>query len=179
MVFVLQTAGLTILSNNTTWYTRLCRRKCQYKSWNRDGLEKWRTAQIIDGYQPKDTFNIDETGLIYNLQPSKSSAHKGDSCHGRTKSKQRVTVLLGCSAYGTEKLPALVPGNFSKHHCFRNVKNLPTKHTAKSNSWMTSATFWGVSCAIGLPNGGKKQKNVAFNWPVCYTSKRYHCSEKY
>jgi len=36
----------------------------------------------------------------------------GDSCHGGTKSKQRVTILLGCNADGTEKLPPLVTGKY-------------------------------------------------------------------
>jgi hypothetical protein len=35
--------------------------------WNIEEL-----AKIIDGYQPKGTFNVDETGLFYNLQPSKT-----------------------------------------------------------------------------------------------------------
>ena len=30
---------------------------------------------------------------------------------------------------------------YNKHYCYRIVKKLPTKYTATSNSWMTSATF--------------------------------------
>jgi hypothetical protein len=44
--------------------------------YNSEGLNK-----MIDGYQPKDTFNVDQTGLIYKLQPSKTMTHKDDSCH--------------------------------------------------------------------------------------------------
>jgi hypothetical protein len=29
-------------------------------------------TKIIEGYQPKGTFNVDETGLFYNLQPNKT-----------------------------------------------------------------------------------------------------------
>jgi len=29
-------------------------------------------TKIIDGYQPKGMFNVDETGLFYNLQPIKT-----------------------------------------------------------------------------------------------------------
>jgi hypothetical protein len=47
-------------------------------------------------------FNVDVTGLFYNLQPSKAMTYKDDSHHGGTKSKQRVTVLLGCNADGTD-----------------------------------------------------------------------------
>jgi len=68
-------------------------------------------------------FNIDETGLFYNLQPTYTLTYKGYSCHGRTKSKQRVSVLLCCNVEGTEKLPPLMIGKYGKPHCFNNVKN--------------------------------------------------------
>jgi hypothetical protein len=29
-------------------------------------------TKIIDGYQPKGMFNVDETGLFYNFQPIKT-----------------------------------------------------------------------------------------------------------
>ena len=65
--------------------------------WKRKKLPK-----IINRYQPKDIINVDETRLFYNLQPRKTLTYKGDSCHGEIKSKQVVTVLLGCIADGTE-----------------------------------------------------------------------------
>ena len=97
-------------------------------------------SKIINGYQRKDMFNVDETGLFYNLQPSKTLTYEGDPCHGGTKSKHRVTVLLGCNADGTETLPPLAIRKYNKPNCFRNVKKLPTQFTANSSSWMTSVT---------------------------------------
>jgi len=88
----------------------------------------WKSEEllkIINRYKLKDIFNVDETGLFYNLKPSTTQTHKGDSCHGRTKSKQRVTVLLDCNADGTEKLPPLETGKYNKSSCFRNVKKSP------------------------------------------------------
>jgi hypothetical protein len=84
---------------------------------------------ITDGYLTKDIYNVDETGLFYNLQPSKTMTYKGNSCHGGRKSKQRVTVLPGCNADGTEKLPPLMTGKYNKPQCFRNIEKLPTKYT--------------------------------------------------
>jgi hypothetical protein len=57
--------------------------------------------KIINKYQTKDTFNADKTGHFYNPQPSKTQTDKGDSCHGKTKPKQTVTVLLSCNSDGT------------------------------------------------------------------------------
>ena len=88
--------------------------------WKNEELPK-----IIDGYQPKDMLNVDETGLFCNLQSSKTLTYEGGSCHGGTKSMQRVTVVLGFDVDGTEKLPPLVTGKYNKPYCFRNVKNFP------------------------------------------------------
>ena len=104
--------------------------------WESEELPK-----IIGRYEPKNIFNLDETGFFCYLQPSWALTYGVDFCHGGTKSKQRVTVLLGCNAYGTEKLPLLATGKYNKCHSFRNVKYLPTKYTVNSNSWMTSVTF--------------------------------------
>jgi hypothetical protein len=97
--------------------------------------------KIINAYQLKDKLNVDETGLFHNLQSSKTVTCNDDSCHDGTKSKQRITVLLGCNADGIGQLPPPVTGKYNKPHCFRNVNKLPTKCTANSSSWMTSATF--------------------------------------
>jgi hypothetical protein len=42
---------------------------------NPETVTDWKTeglAKIIDGYQPKGMFNVHETGLFYNLEPSKT-----------------------------------------------------------------------------------------------------------
>ncbi|GBN79036.1 hypothetical protein AVEN_172882-1 [Araneus ventricosus] len=41
---------------------------------------------LIKGYEQKDIFNADETGLFYNLLPSKTLDIKSDTCHGGKKS---------------------------------------------------------------------------------------------
>lgn len=74
--------------------------------WKNEELPK-----VLNGYHPKDVFNVDETGLFYFLQPNKA------------KFKQIVTVLLGCNDNGTEKLPPLVIGRYKNPHCFRNCEN--------------------------------------------------------
>jgi hypothetical protein len=84
--------------------------------------------------------------------------YKGDSCHGGTKSKQRVTVLLGFNADGTEKLPPLVTGTYNKPGCFRKVKNSPLN----SNSWMTLATFEEFLVQLDHQTGAKNRKFLLF-----------------
>ncbi|GBC32944.2 CENP-B homolog protein 2-like [Rhizophagus irregularis DAOM 181602=DAOM 197198] len=57
--------------------------------------------EIIKDYDLNDVFNCDETGLYWDLEPSKTLAQGPLS--GKKKSKKRVTLLLTCNA--TEELP--------------------------------------------------------------------------
>jgi hypothetical protein len=74
-------------------------------------VEDWkkRLSTICEGYEEKDIFNADETGLFYRTVPSRSLVQKGDSRHGGKLAKERITVMTVCSAAG-EKLQLLVIG---------------------------------------------------------------------
>jgi hypothetical protein len=106
---------------------------------NPETVMDWESEEllkIIDGYKPTDIFNVDETGLFCNPQPSKMLKQKGDSCHNGTKSKRRVTVLVSCNADGTgdwqvQQTPLLQKCN----------KGLHIKYIVNSSSQITSATF--------------------------------------
>lgn len=67
--------------------------------WKKDVL-----PTIIKDYALRDIYNTDETGLFFNLLPSKTLAEKSDPCFGGKKSKQRITVLLTTNADGCDKL---------------------------------------------------------------------------
>jgi hypothetical protein len=124
MVFRLQMAGSTILTKYKLVYKTMLG---QCAIVNPATELDWKSKELpntTNGYQPKDKFNVDETGLFYNPQPSKTVTYKGGSCHGGTKSKHRVTILLGCNADGTQKSLPLV-GKYNKPKCFRNVKKTP------------------------------------------------------
>ncbi|KMZ74308.1 hypothetical protein ZOSMA_13167G00010, partial [Zostera marina] len=68
--------------------------------------------------------------------PNKTLAFKGERCAGGKKSKERVTVLIGSNASGTEKLSLFVIGKSAKPRCFKNAK-LPVKYEANKKAWMT------------------------------------------
>ena len=101
-------------------------------NWIKDVLPK-----LIDGYQPRDIYNADETGLFYQLLPGKTLASKGDDCSGTKKSKQRVTLLLGANMDGTDLLRPLLNGKFAKSRCLKNVHSLPVTYKHSRNAWMT------------------------------------------
>jgi hypothetical protein len=49
---------------------------------------------LLEGYEPQDIHNAIETGLFYNCLLERMLALKGQFCHERKSSKDRVTVLL-------------------------------------------------------------------------------------
>ena len=68
-------------------------------------------------------------------------AFKGETCHGGKRAKERITVLVGGNADGSEKLPLLVIGKSKNPRCFKSVHSLPVDYTASKKAWMNSEIF--------------------------------------
>ena len=58
--------------------------------------------------EPRDVYNADKTGLFFNVLPDRTLAYKGESCHGRKHSKDRLTVLLCVNSDGSDKQVPIV-----------------------------------------------------------------------
>lgn len=97
--------------------------------------------KVKNDYKENDVFNIDETGVFYNLMPDKTLKFKGEKCIGGKLSKERVTVLIGANMTGTEKRKLLVIGKSKQPRCFKHVKTLPVKYEGNKRAWMTSELF--------------------------------------
>ena len=99
---------------------------------------------MIENYEDKDVFNLDETGLYYQAESGKSyitgSEAADKNLRGVKKSKARLTVLVGASMAG-EKLPLLVIGKTEHPRCFKNVSSFPTLYRAQLSAWMDSKLF--------------------------------------
>ena len=52
--------------------------------------EKLKT--LLQGYEPNNVYNGDETGLFFRALPTKSLALRGEKCIGGKMSKERLTV---------------------------------------------------------------------------------------
>jgi hypothetical protein len=85
---------------------------------------------LLEGYEPCNIYNADKTGLFFNVFPDRNLAYKGESCHGRKHSKDRLNVLLRVNCDGSDKQVPIVTGKSPKPKCFNNVKKLPTKYPA-------------------------------------------------
>jgi hypothetical protein len=119
-------------------------------------------VRYLEGYKPNDIFNADETGIFFNLLPSKTFATRGDKCHGGNKSKDRITALLCANSDGSENLTPLIIGKFAKPRCFKNVWALPCKYTSNKNAWMTSGIFKTFLKSLDAKMGGANRKILLF-----------------
>lgn len=110
-----------------------------------EDVNKWLQGfvKVTQSYNENDIFNIDETGVFYNLLPDRPLDFKGVKSHGGAKSKERLTVVLCCNPTGSEKLKFWVIGKYQNPRCFKNVNklSLPFEYTNQKNAWVDSTSF--------------------------------------
>ena len=111
---------------------------------------------IIEGYELKDVFNADETGLFFRGLPERSLVVKKGERKGGKKAKERITLLLCCSATG-EKLEPLILGKSANPRCFRGINvrtlNIRCSHVTQELykpsrpiiAFNLSIIFYGIS----------------------------------
>ena len=113
------------------------------KAVNVADVQSWKDTvlkSILERYRPQNIYNADESASFYRMMPSRSLIEKGDSCTGVKQSKERLTILVGCSMNG-ERLPLLVIGKSKAPRCFRGITNLPTEYNNSKKAWMTMNIF--------------------------------------
>ena len=97
---------------------------------------------VCQGYEPRNIFNMDETGLFFRQNSTKTFHVKGEDCAGGKKSKDRLTVSL-CASMTGEKLKPFVIWRSANPRCFKNIptRSLPVDYASNKKSWMTSDLF--------------------------------------
>ena len=112
---------------------------------------------IIQGYEPENTANGDETGLLFRALPNKLLCLKGEKCSGGKLRKERLTVFLRGFMSGEMEEP-LVIGKAAKPRCFRNlgIQKLPVEWRSNKKAWMTSQIMEEWLTAF---NGRMKMQN--------------------
>ena len=107
-------------------------------------VDNWkeRLETILERYAPEDIYDADETGVFFRAMPIKSLVVPGEQCSGGKKSKDRLTLLLACSAT-SRKLKPLVIGHAKKPRCFRgkDLNTLKVIYRHNRKAWMTSELF--------------------------------------
>ena len=105
--------------------------------------ENWKRSisTLIAGYDLENVFNMDETGFFRCL-PDSTLSHVSESCKGGKQGKNRLTVVLTCSALG-EKLKPMIIGKSKNPRCFRgsNLSTLHAEYYSSVKAWMTNPLF--------------------------------------
>lgn len=96
----------------------------------------------LSNYSSANIFNADETGLLYRALPGTALGYKGTSTKEITVAKDRVSVLLCCSAIG-EKLTPLVVGRYERPRALKDcpLGTLQCLYFWNKSSWVTRAIF--------------------------------------
>lgn len=77
---------------------------------NQNTVDGWykQMDEICQGYDLKDIFNIDETGLFYESKPKRSYVELNDPCLNVKESKKRLTICLFTNALGSKEHPIII-----------------------------------------------------------------------
>ena len=100
-------------------------------------------------------YNADETGLIYRKTTNRTyilSTEQQPS--GRKQQKERVTLLIGSNADGTDKLPVIMIGKYGKPRCFNKVNpsSIPVTYFSQPKAWMDATIFKKIILEHYIPH---------------------------
>ena len=70
---------------------------------------KEKIEDIVAGYEPRNVYNSDETGLFFRMLPSKTLTVRGDKCTGGKLSEERLTLFI-CANMTGEIVKPIVTG---------------------------------------------------------------------
>ena len=102
---------------------------------------KQAAREVISKYEPRDVFNMDETGLFFKMTPDRSLT-TADDTKGVKRQKDRITVALCCNLDGSEKMRPFVIGKTLKPRCFKHFRpELYVDYTANKKAWMNGELF--------------------------------------
>lgn len=99
--------------------------------------------EVKKKFSPADIFNMDESGIFFNLLPNRTLSYKGEKCHGGSRSKERLTAVFVCNSDGSVKFPAWVIGKSSNPRCLKGLdrKKLPCHYSNQANAWIDGKAF--------------------------------------
>jgi hypothetical protein len=69
---------------------------------------KQNLPNIIQGYDTRDIWNVDKTGLLWKGVPNRSLVLQGKKCKAGKLAKERLTIALFCSATGEKFKPLVI-----------------------------------------------------------------------
>lgn len=120
---------------------------------------KGKIEDLVAGYEPRNVYNGDETGLFFRVLPSKTLTVRGDKCTGGKLSKERLTLFICANMAGEIEKPIVI-GKSACPRPFRHLdrNSLPVNWRSNKKAWMTSAIMeeWILSFNGRMKSQGRK-----------------------
>ena len=103
-------------------------------------VDSWkeRLPEILEGWEPQNIWNLDETGQFFRALPNKSLVEGSKNCTGGKKSKERLTCAFFVNASGDKEKPVVI-GKSVKPRCFKGIRDmdqLPYQYYNQRKDWM-------------------------------------------
>lgn len=105
-------------------------------------------ATQLVAFAPRDRYNCDESGLIFNKQPEFSNVHKGKGkqLSGSKDSKTRITTFHLVNQDNSDKRKIMVIHRSQTPQVFRrdkvNTANLPVIYRFNKKAWMLTGLWY-------------------------------------
>lgn len=103
-------------------------------------IREWlnNVKELIKGYNERDIFNCDETGLFYRILPENTMSFINETCSDGNLSKERLTIMLCANMNGEFEKPLII-GKDRKYNCFKNINldNLEIVWKSNTKAWIT------------------------------------------
>ena len=142
-----------ILEFSKGWVSAFCKRNAfrKFRQHGESGDAPINTPEVqaalaaikveIASYEPKDVYNMDETGLFYNMPPDSTIARQ--RIEGSKKDKTRITIAFTCNADGLDRFLPLFIGHAAKPRCFdkKTGEQLGYWYFNNKKAWMTGVLF--------------------------------------
>jgi hypothetical protein len=97
---------------------------------------------IIAQYDPKNVYNMDETGLFFRLLPRYSLLMPNEdisTTKGKKKAKDQVSFIVCANASGTHKIPCALIGKPKELACIKD-RQWPIPYFNQEKAWMDVET---------------------------------------
>ncbi len=97
---------------------------------------------IIAQYDPKNVYNMDETGLFFRLLPSDSLLMPNEdisTTRGKKKAKDRVFFIVCANTFGMHKIPCGLIGKPKEPACVKD-RQWPIPYFNQTKAWMDVET---------------------------------------
>jgi len=112
--------------------------------------------QQLKGVDVDPIYNVDETGLLYRVLPSRSYVPSEDCRTARglkaMKSKDRITLTLCCNATGTHEVSVTMNCKAAQQMCFPGEGNAsPLPYLSQKLSWTDASVFKRWSEEVFVP----------------------------